>query len=305
MPFAKIGPCPFTGDHWPQQWGKETITPKTFSFLHCNQKKDLIEYFYEHESAKTSARSQPAYRFPLYHLRDYFGADSKNLKRVVEKSREYEEFVAARQQSQMPPPEMSLLTAARIATCLLAKQPEEDEATRRAGNHARDSEERTSASAAQVVRQADRAAAGIKFSDGLPRNDDKFVMGGSRHGKLDSFDFGTDQHRVMVCDMQKTIEAAVKKRIADNGDLKQNEIFCRLVEEEKRKDKVKTGYVRTDARAPYQARAALSLILLLSSILWLVLARPLTSESAVCVAWNPQIELLPLHFATTSLRAPR
>ncbi len=63
------------------------------------------------------------------------------------------------------------------------------------------------------------------FSDGLPRNDNKFVMGGSRHGKLDSIDFGTDQHRAMVCDMQKTIEAAVNKRIADNGDTKQNEIF--------------------------------------------------------------------------------
>ncbi len=46
------------------------------------------------------------------------------LKRVVEESQEYQEFVAERQQSQAQPPEMPLITAARIAACLSAEQPE-------------------------------------------------------------------------------------------------------------------------------------------------------------------------------------
>ncbi len=274
MPFDKIGPCPFTGRHWPPEWGEEKITAKKFSCLHSDQKKDLIEYFYEHESAKTSASSQPRYGFPLFKLRDYFGFDQQSVRRSVLQSQEYKAFVAERQRSQAPPPppEMSLLTAARIAACLAAEPPEEDEATRRAGEYARDRDERERASSAQVVRcgQADRKAAGISFSDGVPRNDGKFVQGGSKHGKLDSLDFGTDKHRAMVCDMQKTIESAVDKKIGEDGDLSSNQkkIFSRLVDKEEQKDRAKMGQVRKDARAPYKARAALGLILLLSSVLW-------------------------------------
>jgi hypothetical protein len=69
MPFEKNGPCPFTGAHRPPQWGQENITNKSVSGLHCDQKKDLIEYFYEQNSAKTPAKSKPAYRFPLNQLR--------------------------------------------------------------------------------------------------------------------------------------------------------------------------------------------------------------------------------------------
>ena len=57
MPFEKNGPCPFTGAHWPPQWVQEFFLNKRFSGLHCDQKKDLIEYFYERNSAKTSATS--------------------------------------------------------------------------------------------------------------------------------------------------------------------------------------------------------------------------------------------------------
>jgi hypothetical protein len=68
-------------------------------------------------------------------------------------TQECKDFVAQRQPSQAPPPplEMSLLTAARIAACLTAEPPKEDEATRRADYHFRDREERKSASEAQVV----------------------------------------------------------------------------------------------------------------------------------------------------------
>jgi hypothetical protein len=246
-----------------------------FSCLNSDHRKDLIEYFFEHESAKTSARPKPAYRFPLIRLRDYFGVDQKDVRRTVQGSQEYKDFVAERQRLQPPPdsrPELSLLTAARIAACLAAEPPEEDEATRRAGEYARDRDGRERASAAQVVRcgQADRKAAGISFSDGVPRNDGKFVQGGSKHGRLDALDFGTDKHRAMVCDMQKTIESAVDKKIGEDGDLSSNQkkIFSRLVDAEEQKDLAKMGQVRKDARAPDKARAALGLILLLSSVLW-------------------------------------
>ena len=97
MPFEKIGPCPFTGTHWPSEWGDKKITPNTFShILSSGQKKDLIEYFYEHESNKTSARSQPAYRFKLSALREYLGANTNDLRKTELQSKEYRELLVDR-----------------------------------------------------------------------------------------------------------------------------------------------------------------------------------------------------------------
>jgi hypothetical protein len=267
MPFEKNGPCPFTGAHWPPQWGQENITNKSFSGLHCDQKKDLIEYFYEQNSAKTSATSKPAYRFPLNRLRSYFGAHEQNLKKTVENTQDYKDFVVERQRSQAPPPppEMSLLTAARIAACLVMEPPEEDEATRRARGYARDSEERKSASAAQVVRQAQRRAAGIITTNRLPRNDGMYKEVGSL--SLHPFDFESDPTRVIVCDMQTSINEAADESI-QNEVQKRKAIFDRLVAEEQRKEAAKGKPILTDVRAPYKTRAALGLILLLSSTLW-------------------------------------
>jgi uncharacterized protein (UPF0254 family) len=269
MPFPKTGTCPFTGGHWPQQWGEQKITPKTFSSLSLNsdQRKDLIEYFFEHESAQTSARPRPAYRFPLNHLRDYFGVDAKDVRRAVQRSQEYKDYVDAHQRSQAPPPppEMSLLTAARIAACLAMEPPEEDEGTRRARGYARDSERRKSASAAQVVRRAEREAAGIITTNGLPRNDGVYKEVGSR--SQHSFDFESDPTRVIVCDMQTSINKAADESIR-NGVQTRKAIFDRLVGEEERKEAAKGKPNLTGVRAPYKTRAALGLILLLSSTLW-------------------------------------
>ena len=266
MPLEKNGPCPFAGAHWPPQWDGE-ITGKKFSCLHKNQKEDLIEYFFEQNSAKTSAKSNPAYRFPLNQLRDYFGKDAEYVKKTVENSQDYKDFVAERQRSQAPPPppEMSLLTAARIAACLAMEPPEEDEATRRARGYAQDSEERKSATAAQVVRQAERRAAGIITTNGLPRNDGKYKEVGSQ--LLHAFDFESDPTRVIVCDMQTSINQAADESIG-NAVPKFNVIFERLVAEEQRKESCQGKQIRTDVRAPYKTRAALGLILLLSSTLW-------------------------------------
>ncbi len=254
----------------PSQWGEEKITAKKFSCLPTDQKKDLIDFFYEHEIAKTSAISRPAYRFPLLKLRYYFGSDEKYIRRCVQQSQEYKDYVAERQLSQAPPPppEMSLLTRARIVACLRAEPPEIDKVRR--SDHFRDREERKSSSAAQVVHQADREAAGIRFINGLPTKDSRFVPGGSKSRKLAALNFETDPHRANVCNMQKEIDAAVDDKIEDAWDLSREIklIFARQVEEEKQKELVKTGQVRNDACAPYTARAALGLILLLSSILW-------------------------------------
>jgi hypothetical protein len=265
MPFEKNGPCPFAGAHWPPQWDGE-ITGKQFSCLHKNQKEDLIKYFFERNSTKKSATSKPAYRFPLNQLRDYFGKHAEYVKKTVENSQDYKDFVAERQRSQAPPPppEMSLLTAARIAACLAMEPPKEDEATRRGRGYARDREERKSASAAQVVRQAERQAAGIITTNGLPRNDGKYTLVGSQ--SLHAFDFESDPTRVIVCDMQTSINQAADESIG-NAVPKCYEIFERLVAEEQRKESCQGKQIRTGVRAPYKTRAALGLILLLSSTL--------------------------------------
>jgi len=267
MPFPKIGPCPFTGGHWPLQWGEEKITPKTFSCLNSDQRKDLIEYFFEHESAITSARPNPAYRFQLNQLRDYFGKCANDVKRAVQGSQDYKEFVAERQRLQAPPPppEMSLLTAARIAACLGMEPPEEDEATRRARGYARDSEERKSATAAQVVRQAERLAAGIITTNGLPRNDGLYQEVGSQ--KLHHFDLESNPTRGIVCDMQASINQAADQSILNRAS-NSRQIFDRLVAAEQAKEQKKGIPLIKGVRAPYKTRAALGLILLLSSTLW-------------------------------------
>ena len=243
------------------------ITPKKFSSLHRDQKIDLIEYFYVHDSAKNTVHSRPDYKFPLLRLRDYFGIDQQSLKRTVMQSQEYKDYVDAHQLSQAPPPppEMSLLTAARIAACLAMEPPEEDEGTRRARGYARDSERRKSASAAQVVRRAERQAAGIITTNGLPRNDGVYKEVGSQ--SQHSFDFESDPTRVIVCDMQTSINKAADESIR-NGVQTRKAIFDRLVEEEERKEAAKGKPNLTGVRAPYKTRAALGLILLLSSTLW-------------------------------------
>jgi uncharacterized protein (UPF0254 family) len=200
-------------------------------------------------------------------LRDYFGKHAEYVKKTVENSQDYKDFVAERQRSQAPPPppEMSLLTAARIAACLAMEPPKEDEATRRGRGYARDREERKSASAAQVVRQAERQAAGIITTNGLPRNDGKYNLVGSQ--SLHAFDFESDPTRVIVCDMQTSINEAAVESIK-NAVETHKAIFDRLVAEEQRKEAAKGKPIRTDVRAPYKTRAALGLILLLSSTLW-------------------------------------
>ena len=82
-----------------------------------------------------------------------------------------------------------------------------------------------------------------------------------------SFDFESDPTRVIVCDMQTSINEAADESIQNDVQTRKA-IFDRLVQEEQRKELRKGKPIRTDVRAPYKTRAALGLILLLSSTLW-------------------------------------
>ena len=263
MPLERSGTCPFEGSHWPRKWERENITPKMFAtILDEDQKKDLYEYFYEHQSAQSSKISRPAYRFPLQRFRDYFGAQANDFRRTVTLSEGYQKYSEERQRPP-PPPEMSLLTTARIAAYLDAEPHEE--IAMQAARKLREENEMARATAAQVVRKKDRQNEGIRFSDELPNKEGKFTAGGAR--RSETIDFDKDPHRSMVCDMQRPIERAADKSIK-GFTLEKKAIFTKLVEKEVEKDKSKGHSVRTDARKPYTARAALGLILLLSSVLW-------------------------------------
>ena len=263
MPLERSGTCPFEGSHWPRKWERENITPKMFAtILDEDQKKDLYEYFYEHQSAQSSKISRPAYRFPLQRFRDYFGAQANDFRRTVTLSEGYQKYSEERQRPP-PPPEMSLLTTARIAAYLDAEPHEE--IAMQAARKLREENEMARATAAQVVRKKDRQNEGIRFSDELPNKEGKFTAGGAR--RSETIDFDKDPHRSMVCDMQRPIERAADRSIK-GFTLEKKAIFTKLVEKEVEKDKSKGHSVRTDARKPYTARAALGLILLLSSVLW-------------------------------------
>jgi hypothetical protein len=277
MPFEKTGVCPFKGSHWPTKWVQKSITKKSFSLiLQVEQKMDLIEYFYAQESAKKSANSKPHFRFSLTDLRDYFGADTCNLKKAVKFSKEYNEYVAERQRPPPPPPppEMDTVTAVRIAEYLDAAAPEE-EGKRLARADARDSEEKSTASIDQVVRKANRKEKGISTSMGVPFEDGRYVDATSKFkSKYENLDFA--QNRVVVCNMQRVIEDVVEKQCEGGGlaTYQRQQIFTNLVKEEEEKERKKNPEnnfkTMSGAYAPFRARAALGLVLLLSSVLWYV-----------------------------------
>jgi hypothetical protein len=276
MAQTKTGACPFDGSHWPLQWGEQKITPLKFHLLDEGQQMDLMKYFYDQESAKKSPSSQPPYRFPLNDLGNYFRKAGKNVKRDVTESKEYKKYVAERQRPPPPPPppEMDTVTAVRIAEYLDAAAPEE-EGKRLARADARDSEEKSTASIDQVVRKANRKEKGISTSMGVPFEDGRYVDATSKFkSKYENLDFA--QNRVVVCNMQRVIEDVVEKQCEGGGlaTYQRQQIFTNLVKEEEEKERKKNpeNYFKTmsGAYAPFRARAALGLVLLLSSVLWYV-----------------------------------
>ena len=261
------------------------MSKHTFSSLGEDQKRDLMLYFYERNSKKTDVRLQPKYEFCLEEFRGYFGFDPKSIRRGVMRSEEYLAFHEERSRPP-PPPEMSLLTRALIAACLLCPLPPAagDDAGERIRE--RDRWEREHASEAQVVRKSDRKGKGILFSEGMPFGERKYVCGENklRH-KLVGPESRWDHNKSMVCNMQRTIEQAATSMVQASTYTKQ-EIFRTLVEDEEKKAKEK-GDFDTTARAPYKARAALGLVLLLTSVLgYHLLMMVSVSSSVIVLTWH-------------------
>ena len=131
--FAKTLSWPFGGDHWPQHWPEINLDKNTFSsHLDNNQKKDLIECFYEQETASTKEHSHPAYRMrgqrcTLGILRDYFGKDPKHIKAAVRLSAEYAEYKTYAEERRRPPPPPEM---PRVDKCAEQDRPSQvDEAS--------------------------------------------------------------------------------------------------------------------------------------------------------------------------------
>ena len=201
MPFPQTGKCPFEGSHWPSKWPIETkVTPKKFSSLGEDQKRDLMLYFYARESKKTDEIIRPKYEFCTENLRNYFGFHPKSIRRTVMESKEYDAFRKVRSRPP-PPPEMSLLTRALIAACLLCPLPPAagDDAGERIRE--RDRWEREHASEVQVVRKSDREGKGILFSEGMPigvGEERRYICGEGKkaHKRMGP---GWDRHKALVC----------------------------------------------------------------------------------------------------------
>ncbi len=260
------------------------MTGKHFTHMHKEQKMDLMAYFYAQDSQKQFPHSKPQYPFALKTLGEYFEmTQPQNLRHFVVKSKEYQEYVAERQRPPSPPPpaEMEPLSSARIAQYVDAAAPETEQA-RLARADCRDEREITTASIDQVVRSPDRKGKGISTSWGLPFNDGKYLDAlHVFHSKHETLDF--EKNRVVVCNMQPVIDAVVTRH-CDGGSVTSDkqEIFAELVKEEQEKERMKdpTNFdkLKKSANAPFRARAALGLVLLLSSVLWYVSARG-------CTAW--------------------
>ena len=280
MSFPQKGPCPFEGTHWPPVWpANRSVAKSSFS---SNQMQDLIKYFYDRESARQTEGGRPKFRFPLHLLDEYFGKRSENIRKAVINSDEYKAYLEERSRPP-PPPEMSLLTRDLIAACLLLHPPPPSAAADDDGAwiRERDQWERAHASEAQLVRKLNRHGKGILFSEGMPFGVDgekRYICG---EGKQKHISMGPewDRSRVMVCNMQKEIEAAANAMWESSMSTKRD-IFEELIEKERQKDRSK-GHLDTSARAPYKARAALGLVLLLTSVLGYHLLM-MISVSVIC-----------------------
>ena len=76
-----------------------------FSLLDEFQKRDLILYFYERESARTEQNPQPPYTFSLVKFRGFFGLKPADISNTVLHSDEYKAYAEERRRPP-PPPEM-------------------------------------------------------------------------------------------------------------------------------------------------------------------------------------------------------
>ena len=155
--------------------------------------------------------------------------------------------------------------------------------------------EAEAATSAHVIRKEDRTDKDgnvkIAFARGLPLTKNGRYMCGNFKGTGTKFRqvlWDEDPHRLMVCDMQGYVDAAADERFSvDNGAAQKEDkdLFWKLVKEEKEEAERKAMEEEAEdqatevnakkkgirliksTRAPYKARVALRLILLLASVL--------------------------------------
>lgn len=122
-----------------------------------------------------------------------------------------------------------------------------------------------------VVRKEDRVRKGIAYSLGLPLHmNGTYVDGNSSSKRHSQINWDTDQNRCLVCDVLDLWNKVVdywfggKTSVASHATQDQSAVFASLVVEEETKA---SKPLIEGARAPYRARAARRLILLLASTL--------------------------------------
>ena len=81
-----------------------------FSLLDESQKRELMLYFYERESARTELNPEPPYTFSLDTFRGYFGRKPADIRNTVLHSDEYKAYAEERRRPP-PPPEMPRVDA--------------------------------------------------------------------------------------------------------------------------------------------------------------------------------------------------
>ena len=143
--------------------------------------------------------------------------------------------------------------------------------------------EAEAATSAHVIRKEDRTDKDgnvkIAFARGLPLTKNGRYLSGYFNLKEEGEKFRTmyrvidwdkDPHRLMVCDMQGYVDVAADERFSVGAGAAQKEdkdLFWKLVKEEEEEAKCNGTKLIKSTRAPYKARVALRLILLLASVL--------------------------------------
>lgn len=124
-----------------------------------------------------------------------------------------------------------------------------------------------------VVRKEDRMRKGIAYAKGLPLNvEGNFLDGNSTTQKHSQLNWDTDQNRSMVCNMlgiwNRVVDYWFGGNTPETADAHakphEEQVFASLVQEEE--GKAAKPLIKGD-HAPYRARAARGLILLLASTL--------------------------------------
>lgn len=182
-----------------------------------------------------------------------------------------------------PAPAPSGLICAAIRDMILAHQSEADSSRDQLSAKTRADLESNAATPGDVVCKEQRAAKGIAFAKGLPKDKEGTYVDGIGGKKHESVAWDRTKHRIVICNMKDPLIEAANEKYGDEGTASPSDRpkFWKLVDEEKAKakakakrekqgkDKARANPVKRTSVDPsvYTARAVLGLILLLASVL--------------------------------------